>query len=214
MDTQRLVTHAFMSHKVGLRAEHLGLHKAICVLLGWDSIAPPDTITWVPQVLPEAEALAQKEDLVLWPPIVVIHNISMANNNPQEQKVVPIEGVQAFLRDKGFVGGKITVCLGRPADQSVMVVKFLGTFTGLAMAERLHKYFVENKRGRKEFTSKNKGDEEMGKPGEGEEQLLYGYMGVSEDLDKLDFHNRKWSVVKSKKEILDLANDPVKTDER
>ncbi|XP_012459167.1 uncharacterized protein LOC105779791 [Gossypium raimondii] len=214
MDTQRLVTHAFMSHKVGLRAEHLGLHKAVCVLLGWDSIAPPDTITWVPQVLPEAEALAQKEDLVLWPPIVVIHNISMANNNPQEQKVVPIEGVQAFLRGKGFVGGKITVCLGRPADQSVMVVKFLGTFTGLAMAERLHKYFVENKRGRKEFTSKNKGDEEMGKPDEGEEQLLYGYMGVSEDLDKLDFHNRKWSVVKSKKEILDLANDPVKTDER
>ncbi|XWS56324.1 hypothetical protein CRYUN_Cryun09bG0076000 [Craigia yunnanensis] len=98
MDTQRLVRHAFMSHKVGLRAQHLGLHKAICVLLGWDSIAPPDTITWVPQVLPEAEAFAQKEDLVLWPPIVVIHNISMANNNPQEQKVVPIEGVQAFLR--------------------------------------------------------------------------------------------------------------------
>ncbi|GMI86243.1 hypothetical protein HRI_002293600 [Hibiscus trionum] len=221
MDTQRLVTHAFMSHKVGLRAEHLGLHKAICVLLGWDSIAPADTITWVPQVLPEAEALAQKEDLVLWPPIVVIHNISMANNNPQEQKVVPIEGVQAFLRDKGFVGGKITVCLGRPADQSVMVVKFLGTFTGLATAERLHKYFVENKRGRMKFTSKNNGNdssiEETGIVGEGdnlEEQLLYGYMAISEDLNKLDFHNRKWSVVKSKKEILDLANDPVKTDER
>ncbi|KAL4311632.1 hypothetical protein GQ457_01G045270 [Hibiscus cannabinus] len=220
MDTQRLVTHAFMSRKVGLRAEHLGLHKAICVLLGWDSIAPPDTITWVPQVLPEAEALAQKEDLVLWPPMVVIHNISMANNNPQEQKVVPIEGVQAFLRDKGFVGGKITVCLGKPADQSIMVVKFLGTFTGLTMAERLHKYFVENKRGRIEFTSKTNGKnsgEEMGRVGEGdnlEELLLYGYMAISEDLDKLDFHNRKWSVVKSKKEILDLANDPVKTDER
>ncbi|KAL4369374.1 hypothetical protein GQ457_05G019930 [Hibiscus cannabinus] len=220
MDTQRLVTHAFMSHKVGLRAEHLGLHKAICVLLGWDSVAPPDTITWVPQVLPEAEALAQKEDLVLWPPMVVIHNISMSNNNPQEQKVVPIEGVQAFLRDKGFVGGKITVCLGRPADQSIMVVKFLGTFTGLAMAERLHKYFVENERGRIKFTSKNNGEnsiEEVGTVGEGdnlEEALLYGYMAISEDLNKLDFHNRKWSVVKSKKEILDLANDPVKTDER
>lgn len=115
-----------------------------------------------------------------------------------------------MMTDKGFVGGKITVCLGRPADQSVMVVKFLGTFTGLAMAERLHKYFVENKRGRMEFTSENKGDE----AGEAEEQLLYGYMGISEDLDKLDFHNRKWSVVKSKKEILDLANDPVKTDGR
>ncbi|KAE8657584.1 DNA/RNA polymerases superfamily protein [Hibiscus syriacus] len=215
MDTQRLVTHAFMSHKVGLRAEHLGLHKAICVLLGWDSIAPPDTITWVPQVLPEAEALAQKEDLVLWPPMVVIHNISMGNNNPQEQKVFPIEGVQAFLRNKGFVGGKITVCLGRPADQSIMVVKFLGTFTGLATAERLHKYFVENKHGRIEFTSKNNGEHSNEEMGDNlEEQLLYGYMAISEDLDKLDFHNRKWSVVKSKKEIQDLVNDPVKTDER
>ncbi|KAE8669871.1 hypothetical protein F3Y22_tig00112215pilonHSYRG00156 [Hibiscus syriacus] len=181
----------------------------------YNSIAPPDTVTWVPQVLPEAEALAQKEDLVLWPSMVVIHNISMANNNPQEQKVVPIEGVQAFLSDKGFVGGKITVCLGRSADQSIMVVKFLGTFTGLATAERLHKYFVENKHGRIEFTSKNNGENSIEEMGDNlEEQLLYGYMAISEDLDKLDFHNRKWSVVKSKKEILDLANDPVKTDER
>ncbi|XP_022745782.1 uncharacterized protein LOC111296036 [Durio zibethinus] len=220
MDTQRLVRHAFMSHKVGLRAQHLGLHKAICVLLGWDSVAPPDTITWVPHVLPQAQAFAQKEDLVLWPPIVVIHNISMANNNPQEQKVLPIEGVQAFLRGKGVVGGKITVCLGRPADQSIMVVKFLSNFTGLAMAERLHKYFVENKRGRVEFhrTTSNNGKssiEEMGIQGDKlEEQLLYGYMAIAEELDKLDFHNRKWSLVKSKKEIQDLANDPVKIEER
>ncbi|XVE75537.1 hypothetical protein DITRI_Ditri12bG0101600 [Diplodiscus trichospermus] len=219
MDTQRLVRHAFMSRKVGLRAQHLGLHKAICVLLGWDSVAPSDTITWVPQVLPEAEAFAQKEDLVLWPPVLVIHNISMANNNPQEQRVVPIEGVQAFLRGKGFVGGKITVSLGRPADQSIMVVKFLGTFTGLAMAERLHKYLVENKRGRLEFqriaSSNGKSSmEEMGIQGDKlEEQLLYGYMAIAEDMDKLDYHSRKWSLIKSKKEIQDLANDPVKNDE-
>ena len=79
MDTQRLVTHAFMSHKTGLRAKHLGLHKAICVLMGWDTVVPQDTVTWVPQVLPQAEALAQKEDLILWPPIVIIHNISMSD---------------------------------------------------------------------------------------------------------------------------------------
>ncbi|KAJ7974937.1 XS domain protein [Quillaja saponaria] len=68
MDTQRLVNHAFMSRKIGLRAKHLGLHRAICVLLGWDTVVPHDTITWVPHVLPDAEALAQKEDLILWPP--------------------------------------------------------------------------------------------------------------------------------------------------
>lgn len=87
-----------MSHKVGLRAMHLGLQKAICVLMGWNSVVPHDMITWVPDVLHDEEAMAQKEDLILWPPVVIIRNISMSNNNPKEQKVVPIEGVEAFLR--------------------------------------------------------------------------------------------------------------------
>lgn len=124
------------------------------------------------------------------------------------------------MTDKGFIGGKITVCLGRPADQSIMVVKFLGTFTGLAMAERLHKYFVGQDRGRVDFQqiTSNNGKSSVGEMqiqvDKLEEQLLYGYMAIAEDLDKLDFHNRKWSLIKSKKEIQDLANDPVKIDER
>ena len=98
MDTQRLVTHAYMSHKFGLRADHLGLHKAICVLLGWNSIVPPDTITWVPHVLLGDEALNQKEDLILWPPLVIIHNISIWNSDPKEWKLVTTEALGAFLR--------------------------------------------------------------------------------------------------------------------
>ncbi|XP_075645470.1 uncharacterized protein LOC142616518 [Castanea sativa] len=97
-DTQRLVTHAFMSHKVGRRSQHLGLHKAICVLLGWNTIVPHDPITWSLEVLPNAEALAQQEDLVLWPPLIVIHNISMSDSNPQKWKIVKVEEVKAFLR--------------------------------------------------------------------------------------------------------------------
>lgn len=100
MDTQRLVTHAFMSLKVGLRAEHLGLHKAICVLLGWNTVVPQDTITWVPEVLSTAEALAQKEDLILWPPVIVVHNISLSDNNPGKWKVVTFEQIEAFLRSE------------------------------------------------------------------------------------------------------------------
>ncbi|KAJ4720629.1 Suppressor of gene silencing protein [Melia azedarach] len=223
MNTQSLVRHAFMSHKVGLRAQHLGLQKAICVLMGWNTFVPHDMITWVPEVLPDAEAMAQKEDLILWPPIVIIRNISMSNSNPKEQKVIPIEGVEAFLRGKGFVGGKINVCLGRPADQSVMVVKFLGTFTGLESAERLHKYFAERKHGRAEFArltsnssrSSSSNWLEAGIQGDKlKEQLLYGYMGISEDLDSADFNTKKYCFIKSKKEILDLANAPVRTDER
>ncbi|KDP45006.1 hypothetical protein JCGZ_01506 [Jatropha curcas] len=218
LDTQRLVTHAFMSHKVGLRAQHLGLHKAICILMGWNTYVPCDTQTWIPDILPDTEAWAQKEDLMLWPPLVIIHNISMSNDNPEQQKVIPIEGVEAFIRGKGFAGGKIKVCLGKPADQSVILVKFLGTFTGLGNAERLHKYFAENEHGREEFERKTSNSSNVSEAGiEGdklEEQLLYGYMGIADDLDRLDFNTKKWITVKSKKDIEDLENAPVKTDDR
>ncbi|KAF9674971.1 hypothetical protein SADUNF_Sadunf10G0183200 [Salix dunnii] len=221
MAAQNLVQHAFMSHKIGLRAQHLGLHKAICVLMGWNSSVPCDAITCAPEILPDEEAFAQKEDLMLWPPLVVIHNISMSYNNPEQQKVIPIEGVEAFLRGKGIVGGKIKVCLGKPADQSVMLVKFLGTFTGLGNAEKLHKYFEEKKHGREEFehnTSNNSNNsnswEEETQGGQLEEHLLYGYLGIAEDLDRLDFNTKKWILVKSKKEIQELANAPVKIDDK
>ncbi|KAJ6690591.1 hypothetical protein OIU85_006805 [Salix viminalis] len=222
MAAQNLVQHAFMSHKTGLRAQHLGLHKAICVLMGWNSSVPCDAITCAPEILPAEEAAAQKEDLMLWPPLVVIHNISMSNNNPEHQKVIPIEGVEAFLRGKGIVGGKVKVCLGKPADQSIMLVKFLGTFTGLGNAEKLHKYFAEKKHGREEFehkTSNNGNDtsswnEETQGGGKLEEELLCGYLGIAEDLDSLDFNTKKWIIIKSKKEIQELANAPVKTDDK
>ncbi|GMY23348.1 hypothetical protein FCV25MIE_18589 [Fagus crenata] len=221
MDTQRLVTHAFMSHKVGLRAQHLGLHKAICVLLGWNTVFPQDTITWSPEILPAAEALSQKEDLILWPPLFIIHNISMSDSNPRKWKVVSEEEIEVFLRGKGFIRGRIKVGLGSPADKSVMIIKFLGTFTGLGDTERLHKYFAENKRGREDFerlTSNNGRSGESWDAGmEGEkveEHILYGYMGIAEDLDRVDFNTKKSCLIKSKMEIQDLANAPLRPDEK
>lgn len=87
-----------MSRRVQLRANHLGLQRAICVLLGWDTYLPEDMPTISPRVLPEKEALAMKEDLILWPPVVIIHNISMSIDHPEDQKVIPIESVKAYLR--------------------------------------------------------------------------------------------------------------------
>ncbi|XP_034704437.1 uncharacterized protein LOC117928614 [Vitis riparia] len=219
MDTQRLVTHAYMSHKFGLRADHLGLHKAICVLLGWNSIVPPDTITWVPHVLPGDEALTQKEDLILWPPLVIIHNISISNSDPEEWKRVTIEALGAFLRGKGFGGGKFKMCLGKPADHSVMVVKFLGTFSGLEDAVKLHKYYAGNNHGRADLekinynNGKSSNSTEAGmQPDKPEEVVLYGYMGIAEDLDKLDFDSKRRCLIQSKQEIRELADAPVKPD--
>ncbi|KAI6669288.1 hypothetical protein NL676_004173 [Syzygium grande] len=141
-------------------------------------------------------------------------------DDPKDQRVIPRERIETFLRGKGFAEGKMVVCLGKPADQSVIVVKFLNTFSGLGNAGKLHKYFSENKRGRVEFqkraTDHVQGNESEAPGMQGdnqEEALLYGYMGIAEDLDKIDYYAKKTSWVKSKKEIYDLANAPVKSKE-
>lgn len=118
------------------------------------------------------------------------------------------------MAGKGLIRGRIKICLGKPADQSVLLVKFLGTFTGLGNAERIHKYFAEQSHGRVDFEramSNNGKIVQAGMQGDNvEERFLYGYMGIVEDLDKVDFNTRNWSLIKSKKEIQDLANAPVK----
>lgn len=107
----------------------------------------------------------------------------------------------------GFRAG-FKVSRGKPANHSILVVKFMPTFSGLQEAERLHKYYVENKRGRKEFQQMASDDSKVGEASVGkvEELLLYGYMGIAEDLDKLDFGTKKRSLVKSMKEIKAIAD--------
>jgi len=113
----------------------------------------------------------------------------------------------------GFDAGKTRVCRGKPANQSVLLVKFMPTLSGLQEAERLHKHYADNNRGRlgfQQFTSINDSGGETRV--EKDEELLYGYMAVAEDLDKLDPETKKRSVVKSKKDIEAIADAPLKID--
>ncbi|KAI3987099.1 hypothetical protein MKX01_036889 [Papaver californicum] len=216
-DTQSLVRHAFTSLKVGLRADHLGLHKALCVLMGWKSSEVPDD-RWSLQVLPDAQALSLKEDLVLWPPQVIIHNSSILNENPDERKVIRIEEMEGILKDMGYGDGKTKVCRGKPANQSIMVVTFNSTLSGLQEAQRLHNYYTEKKRGREDFMRINSKSGEKSEEAHGElaknvsHDVLYGYMGIAEDLDKLDFGSKSKCIVKSKKDIQAIASAPLETD--
>ncbi|CAK9153840.1 unnamed protein product [Ilex paraguariensis] len=97
VDTQSLVRHAFMSPKVGFRSQHLGFHKALCALMGWKSAAAPNN-PWVCEILSDAETLAVKEDLIIWPPVVIIHNSSIGNYKPDDRVVVSIEVLEAILK--------------------------------------------------------------------------------------------------------------------
>ncbi|XP_031500048.1 uncharacterized protein LOC116264148 [Nymphaea colorata] len=210
IDAHSLVTHAYNSLKVGLRIDHLGLHKALCVLLGWNSLVAPDSRR-VYQSLAAAEASALKEDLLLWPPVVIIHDTSRSWNAEKTDSVT-IDDVEETLRGMGF-SGKAKVYRGRPANQGVFVAKFFPTFSGLREAERLHRHYGENNRGKEELQrlkskipvngSANQLVETASrKPAE----FLYGYIGIAEDLDKLDFESKKRCLVKSKKDIEAIAD--------
>lgn len=98
-DTESLAVHACTVPKVGLRAQHLGFHKAVCSLMGWKSAEILNS-QWVCQLLPDAENVALKEDLIIWPPVVFIHNSSLGDINPDGRVSVPVEMLEGILRGK------------------------------------------------------------------------------------------------------------------
>ncbi|KAL2511111.1 XS domain-containing protein [Abeliophyllum distichum] len=216
VDKESLAIHAFTSTKVGLRSQHLGLHKALCVLMGWKS-AEDFSRQWLCEVMSDAETSSIKEDLIIWPPVVIIHDSTIGLKNPDEQVIISTDALESKLRDMGF-GNVSKVCIGKPANQSVMLAKFNGTLSGLQEAERLHKYCLEIGQGGIEFLqfmSSEKGSCSEGTqtvPAEKEEKFLYCcYLGLLEDLDKLDFNTKKRCVVRSKRELHCIADAPLNT---
>ena len=75
-------------------------------------------------------------------------------------------------------------------------------------AEHLHQHFVSCLRGREQWVKLDptKSEKEQ-KNAEEKNTILYGYLGLAHDLDKvdLDFHRR--CVVRSRKQIDVIASD-------
>lgn len=72
-DMHSLIMHSYNSDSADMRVDHLGLHKALCVLMGWDYLKLPDN-SKAYQFLSAEEAAANVDDLIMWPPVVIIHN--------------------------------------------------------------------------------------------------------------------------------------------
>ncbi|CAK7327053.1 unnamed protein product [Dovyalis caffra] len=72
-DMHALIMHTYSSDNADVHVDHLGLHKALCVLMGWNYSKPPDN-SKAYQFLPADEAGANQDDLIMWPPVVIIHN--------------------------------------------------------------------------------------------------------------------------------------------
>lgn len=89
--------HAFTSKNGGLRSQHLGLHKALCTLMGWKITEEPSS-EWHCEVMTIAETSALKEDLIIWPPVVIVHNSTIDNMNPDERVIISTEKLDTKLR--------------------------------------------------------------------------------------------------------------------
>ncbi|KAH9318548.1 hypothetical protein KI387_020317, partial [Taxus chinensis] len=214
VDTHSLVMHAYNAENPALRTDHLGLYKALCVLMGWSHALPPDSVKSY-QSLTSAEATTNKEDLMLWPPLVIIDNAYSG----KKRDGVGNREMDEQLKELGFSGGKAKALYGKDGHhRGTVVIKFSPSSSGLQEADRLVKHFEANKHGRKDWLrvqdstlnqendDKNPDIVQIDEKTKLEKRVFYGYIAIAGDLAKLDFDMRKKAVVKSRREI-DATSD-------
>ncbi|XP_059632501.1 uncharacterized protein LOC132275119 isoform X2 [Cornus florida] len=209
-DMHDLIMHTYYSDSVDMRADHLGLHKALCVLMGWNYSKPPDN-SKAYQLLSSDEAAANLDDLILWPPVVVIHNTITGKGREGRMEGLGNKAMDIKLRDLGFGGGKSKSLYGRDGHLGVTLVKFAADQSGLKEAVRLAEYFEKDNHGRRGWTrvqSLTSGKDDDNNPnlvkvdertGE-KKRVFYGHLGTVSDLDMVDSDTRKKVLVESRRE--------------
>ncbi|CAL4903987.1 unnamed protein product [Urochloa decumbens] len=200
-DLDALLSHAYDTSKAGLKTKHLGLHKALCVLMGWNWLVAPDT-SKAHHSIPSEEVNAMRGDLMLWPPVVVVHNSSIVNKEKDtEAKIVSMEEIEGVLADMGVPREKVKICHGRPANQSVFLVKFQPTISGFQVAMRIDDHFSSRNHGKEEFLQMRDGKGKKAAPIDNLEELLYAHIAVVEDLIYLDEEAKRRCKIRSKREV-------------
>ncbi|KAG0456214.1 hypothetical protein HPP92_024002 [Vanilla planifolia] len=125
-----LIMHAYNSQNSDLRIDHLGLHKALCVLLGWNHDKVPDASKEY-QLLSADDARANREDLILWPPTVIIHNTSTGKRKDGRMEGLGNKEMDVKLKELGFGGGKAKAVYGKEGHLGITAVKFPSSDVGL-----------------------------------------------------------------------------------
>ncbi|XP_047330405.1 uncharacterized protein LOC124933994 [Impatiens glandulifera] len=216
-DVHNLVMHAYNSDKPDLLIDHLGLHKAICVLMGWGYSKVPDNFKLY-QLISAEDAAANQDDMILWPPVVIIMNTSTGKSKDGRSEGLGNRAMDMKIRDLGFGTGKSRTLYGKDGHMGVTLIKFPSDKSGLTEAIRLSEHFERENHGRRGWTrvqsSISNRDDETKNPNlvkldvkTGERgRVLYGFVGTVFDLEKLDFETRKKVGIESKKEYLSSSN--------
>lgn len=212
VDTHSLAMHLYYSQEADWLAEHKALFKALCVLMGWNQDMPPDNAKLY-QSLDLIEARAKQEDLILWPPLIIVHNTRIGKGKDGLWEGIGNQEMDKLLTELGFGSGKAKALYGREGHKGILAIKFLPTVAGLQEAERFHKYFECHKRGRKDWlhiqsshTAKQHDNEgpdliRIDEKTKEKKRVLYGYLGIAGDLEELDFGTKKRILVRSKKDM-------------
>lgn len=211
IDLHALINHSYNTKNAELRADHLGLHKAICVLMGWNySVDPVHKKAY--QTLSTADAEANQGDLILWPPTIIVENTYKSKNDGQKDGMSNKE-MEGKLREMGFAGFSVKPLVGKDG-QRAMLVKFASSLAGLNEAVRLAELFDAEGHGRAQWVQARGNPSFVGgsnpmfvKVDEKGQRtwILYGYLATAWDLDALDAESKQNVVIKSRKE-LDLSD--------
>ncbi|CAD6253464.1 unnamed protein product [Miscanthus lutarioriparius] len=209
VDLHALLNHAYYAKNQEHRADHLGFHKALCVLMGWKySVAPIHKTAY--QALSTIDAEANQGDLILWPPTVVIENTYKSKHDGQKDGMSD-KDMESKLREMGFAGVDVQPLPGKDGQRS-MQAKFPASLDGLNNASRLVELFERQGHGRAAWarirsivpTSDGGNNNPMlvKVDGKGERTwVLYGYLATAWDLDILDPESKQNATVKSRKEL-------------
>ncbi|XP_010466523.1 PREDICTED: uncharacterized protein LOC104746696 [Camelina sativa] len=211
-DTHSLVMHTYYSDDASSRVHHLGLHKALCVLMGWSFTKAPD-ITKAYQNLPAEEAAINQAQLIIWPPHVIVHNTSTGKGKEGRMEGFGNKTMDnRIIRELGLTGGKSKSLYGRDGHLGITLFKFSGDDSGLREAMRMAEHFEKTNRGRKSWGriqpfTPSKDDEKNqslvevdGRTGE-KKRILYGYLATVADLDKVDMETKKKTTIESLREL-------------
>lgn len=207
-DTHSLVMHTFMSRKRSLRAEHLGLQQAICTVMGWSTTLVPGIGKTYQQITAE-EAKANKEDLILWPPAVVVHN-ALARESSNFPGVATELAVRDLLKDVGLSYAGSTVVVG---NWGSLIIEYTATFSSLLEADQLHQHFASKGCGREGWMHKQMSENEdpLLALNDGkfslQRRVLYGYLACAHDLEMVDMDFRQRCSVISRKKIGPIAGN-------
>ncbi|CAA0839846.1 Unknown protein [Striga hermonthica] len=202
-DTHSLVMHAYSSENADVLVDHLAFHKALCILMGWNYTVPPDNSRAYQNLSPE-RAEVNQDDLIMWPPSVLIHNTIWGKGRDGRMEGIGNKGMDSFLRDIGFSSGKSISLYSKEGHMGMHIVKFSSDEPGLKEAQKLSDYFEREKRGRKVWARVqpsglgNAKDDENNpnlmkmdpKTGE-KKRVYYGHLATVADLDKVTYDIKK-----------------------